>query len=167
MDVNPMDPIEAYHPEYPSYGVHPAQYSFGPRGHRVRFNGGEHILEPNGHLPYSGWRIRNVQPVVAKPAISDELVERMVTFLRKLDKWDGSYALASDMTEARAIVAKLPQPVDPDLLEARAIEARICREVENSRDAERVERGEFDERPGMQGVLAAIKRGRALERGEP
>lgn len=158
MDVNPMDPIEAYHPEYPSYGVHPAQYSFGPRGHRVRFNGGEHILEPNGHLPYSGWRIRNIQPVAAKPAISDELVDRMVALVREMAS--EGYDRASD------IVAKLPQPVDPDLLEAREI---ACAEVPSwaAEQKRRCRQGTYDGNLLIVLALAGVRRGRSLERGEP
>lgn len=66
----------------------------------------------------------------------------------------------------RALELLLPKPVDPDLNEARRIEADICIEDGCIEDAEMALAGSLDHKPGMKGVLRAIKRGRELERGE-
>ncbi len=44
--------------------------------------------------------------------IPDEIVQRMVTLVREMAP--GIRCLTSDIIEARAIVALLPEPVDPD-----------------------------------------------------
>jgi len=96
------------------------------------------------------------------------VVDKVEAFVRKIAAMGfvmPHFNLASLSEEARAIVAELPQPVDPDLLEARKIEYDIC--DEQGIDPEPALRGEWDDKPGVRGVLAAIKRGRALERGEP
>ena len=50
--------------------------------------------------------------------IAPEIVERCVALVRGLA--DGSI-VAAGYPEARAIVALLPEPVDPDLIEARHV----------------------------------------------
>lgn len=72
-------------------------------------------LEPGWH----GWRIRNVQPTT--PERDPALWDRMVALVRMCAEWknyvvapgqDNRLAVAAN--EARAIVADLPKPVDPD-----------------------------------------------------
>jgi hypothetical protein len=86
------------------------------------------------------------KPAAAKLAISDELVERMVALTRRVADSEPFWVEETE-AEARAIVAELT--VDPDVEEAKAI-------IYDS-EAEDVDTL----------ALAAIKRGRALERGEP
>jgi len=94
--------------------------------------------------------------------------ERAVALVKRLaslspDHLPRAFEFAPIQDEARAIVAAL-EPVDPDVLEARNIEAQICRRSDLEDEAQKVEKGELDDRPGMVGVLAAIKRGRQLEK---
>jgi hypothetical protein len=72
------------------------------------------------------------------PALAIEAVE----LLRKFDAWDGTFSLASDLSQVRAFVAKLPAPVDPDEAEVEALMSMD----ETTRNI----------------VRAAIKRGRTL-----
>lgn len=115
-----------------------------------------------------GWRIRNVQPAVAKPAeIDAALVERMVAALR-LAADMGSMSHADDIDAAgeaaRAIVAELPEPVDADLLEARKLACENSRWERNCDQWRATEEGRQDHIPMVRAALAGIKRGRALER---
>lgn len=92
--------------------------------------------------------------------LSPETVERMVALVRRMAGYAGVYpkgeAAHEFVSEASAIAADLPEPVDPDLVEAREImEARY-----------------YINDPEWQGDLDTtrafklLKRGRALERGE-
>jgi hypothetical protein len=65
------------------------------------------------------------------------------------------------VAEARAIVALLPEPVDADLVEARRLAVGF-RSGEKIRDE--ILTGERDSEEAIQALLAAIRRGRALER---
>lgn len=82
--------------------------------------------------------------------IPDEIVQRMVRFLRyyERNKIDDVETFGHQaMLEARAIVALLPEPVDPDLVEARVFyEAWDNDQISTVVDA----------------CLAALKRGREL-----
>ena len=84
-----------------------------------------------------------------KPAIPAELVDRMVAFLCNLSKWDSSFLLEGDAQICRRIVGALPKPVDPDLIEARALADEMGWSV-----ADHV------------GIMKAIKRGRELAKTE-
>ena len=89
-----------------------------------------------------------------KPAIPAELVERMVALLeRKLDA-PGSFSAGMDWGEAWAIVADLPKPVDPDLIEAQKIVA-----ADNGNDIDSHECQTW-----AWYALVGIRRGRELER---
>lgn len=102
--------------------------------------------------------------------ISPELQDEMVAhFRRVVEKYkhvkDDFGACNDELREARAIVAKLPQPVDPDLIEAREVYARIAESVHDDRiEAKHARSGILDDDEYVKLVLAAIKRGRELER---
>lgn len=113
-----------------------------------------------------GWRIRNVQPAATKPAISDELVERAFTLIKEMaatpDHLKGSWT-----REAAAIVAELPQRVDPDVLAVRKImhaQQRAMTPPDSGWGNMSYEKGSYDHTEQFQAALAAY---RALERGEP
>lgn len=99
-------------------------------------------------------------PHYTKPATPARtaLEQRMEGALRKLASEDirshQSDGVQAAIFEARAIVAELPEPADPDEIEADAIMTTIgFRNVDPSSDIRKV-------------ALAALRRGRALERGE-
>jgi len=128
---------------------------------------GTHVDEDHGGCP---WRIRNRSPDKfaenaenSQPLISLELQARMVALVRRC----ADSAMASGdlytMREATAIVAELPQPVDPDLLEAREVAIATV----GDRDwpqvwAKEVRAGQYDRESRVRVALAAIKRGREL-----
>lgn len=92
--------------------------------------------------------------------VSPEVVERMVRLVRDVAV-NGDY---EQREKARALIAILPKPVDPDLLEARRLVA-TSRDPGLSADMRaNILKGEEDDSPiwGMPVVLAAIKRGREL-----
>ncbi len=123
----------------------------------------------------SPWRIRNVvkhvQPDIGI-LMTDPIAKRMEALEAILQSLAFFYAgaergsvtsftvngqLVRDIEDA--IVALLPEPVDADLVEAR----KVVRE--NNRMASyNYEDGSFDATPIVQCALAAIRRGRALER---
>lgn len=93
---------------------------------------------------------------------SDELVGRMVAHFRAVvEKYkDVNPRNNAELIEARAIVAELPKPVDPDLVEAR----EICALAQHPRfsspeAAESYRLGAYDSDTCVQHALAAIKRG--------
>lgn len=105
--------------------------------------------------------------------ISDEAIEAMVALVRKLsrgfflhrvnegDVFRGDYEA---VCEAHHIVAMLPKPVDPDLIEAREIGAACGREsgdiqIIMNPDCWRL--GQNDSTHKMKLILAAIKATRA------
>lgn len=70
-------------------------------------------------------------------------------------------------TEALAIVALLPKPVDPDLIEAREYHLLACGGVDCDPGlVQDVRRGGQDRSDFMQALLAAIKHGRELQKAE-
>lgn len=83
--------------------------------------------------------------------IPPEVVERMIGFVRNVSEMTTS--AMDDLEEARAIAALLPEPVDPDLLEAKAIVKEAYPEMRADYAGRRISI-----------ALAAIKRGRDLER---
>jgi len=106
---------------------------------------------------WDGWRIRNVQPATAIPAVerpSDEVVERMVALVRGMAA-DDIYGVR--FSEARAITTLLPKPVDPDLIEAREIAAR---NVGSLGIVNMILQGGMDEGCSVKCALAGIKYGR-------
>jgi len=95
--------------------------------------------------------------------ISQEVIERMVALVRKMEpegSHSGSYTLRrEDYVEAHAIAALLPEPVDPDLIEARELAFPGAEEF-----TDEIAAGKWDTHPVVLNVFRAIKRGRALER---
>lgn len=112
----------------------------------------------NGDVEWRGWTIRNVQtPEAATPAIDPALVERMVGLVRTAAAWKNSVVsegydnrLAETANEARDILKAL-EPVDPE----EAAVAEVLEEWTNDYNG-----------TSKTLALAAIRRGRALERGE-
>lgn len=108
-------------------------------------------------------------------AISSELVERMVALVRNvaainLQQSDIRVGLAAraPVSVARAIVDWLPEPVDPDLIEARDLiadavlfGAGALSDLERPR-APNFRAGECDSGDLVSRALAMIKRGREL-----
>lgn len=174
MRVDWTKPIEAVHEDGRTFA---AVFDYGQNGDHYWIESGK---EPEdcalfyyesgepASPTYKNWRIRNVQPAATKPAISDELVERMVAAVRQhasgsaevLQRSDGEYR--SLYAECMAIAAELPQSVDPDLLEARKCAVPYVDALTSD-----ILEGGYDSSSQVSAALAAIKRGRALERGEP
>lgn len=121
------------------------------------------------------WTIRNVQ--TPTPAIDPALVERMVTLVRGMreatkDNHTGKYAVAHNAyREARDIMdiiePEVPEKIDEDLLTAREIALRYSLPAQlSSLSSYNTNQGKFDDHQVMHALQAAIRRGRALERGE-
>lgn len=107
--------------------------------------------------------------------IAPETVERMVALVRGLSdpQIDARYNLG--VSDARAIAALLPEPVDPDLVEARQIaaDAIFPTPAPNGATEDQVRlrnailAGKRDNEPAAVGaILKAIKRGRELAKAE-
>lgn len=101
---------------------------------------------------------------------SDDIAKRMEAFVRRaavdLDHEQGPVECALQM-EARSIVALLHEPIDPNLLECRKIGAEISKKHSALHQIMRPqswEDGDNDDSHKMELMLAAIRRGRALER---
>lgn len=112
-------------------------------------------FSPDGSHANEQWRIRNVTPTDPRPALYD----RMEKLVRDMTIGYPTYAmttLASGwVSEARAIVAELPKPVDPDEAIANGLVGPfdIWGNATAHAEAQRL-------------ALAAIKRGRELEQGK-
>lgn len=123
--------------------------------------------------PECGWTIRNAAqvPETAPTApsggeVGPEVVERMIALVRAVSGHGGTMV---NLSEARAIVALLPEPVDADLLEARerAIALLSKTAVSNGIPDQhpaiiRIREGRGDHNSFVVDILAAIKRGREL-----
>jgi hypothetical protein len=93
--------------------------------------------------------------------IGPEVVERMVALVRHA----AVSASGHTKEEARAIAALLPEPVDPDLVEARKLVAERNGNLRiECGYRQQVLDGQEDDHPAVINTLAAIKRGRELER---
>ncbi len=93
--------------------------------------------------------------------IPPELVARMVAMLRGLVR--NGYLI--DIATIRAIVAELPEPVDPLLEDAReicAVEMECCL---SPRTAGQIRAGDHDNGAMMKAALAALRRGVEIGRG--
>lgn len=101
--------------------------------------------------------------------IAPELVERMVAHFRAVvAKFPSPATQKTDplLKEAREIVALLPKPIDPDLIEARLIVVRLALPGRyDGITGFAAGAGDADEKPYTRAVLAAIKRGRELAGG--
>jgi hypothetical protein len=92
-------------------------------------------------------------------AIDPALVARMVTLVQNLAEHTVYQDVTVKRTEAREIVALLPKPVDPDLLEARQIAHDFAG---NGATWAGILEGKHDTSPAVECVLKSIKRGREL-----
>lgn len=125
-------------------------------------DGGWFAFNENGEhsSPFCGWRIRNVAQHTPTP---DELTKRMEELVRKVSQYPRTTSNVDDWAEeARAIVALLPAPVDTDEAEAQKLNN------DSPYDLTGLDRDQAVRNVQYIGatILAAIKRGRALERGE-
>jgi len=119
----------------------------------VTLVGANWIVDDEGQVLRSGWRIRNVAQapgtgsIAPSPSeVGPEVMERMIALVRGMDGNDDPHP---HYDEARAIVALLPEPVDADEAEVQFILHRWEEnELETTEDA----------------VREALKRGRALEK---
>jgi len=98
----------------------------------------------------------------------DEAVERAIALVRKMEA-DGRPPLEGPwQREARAIVALLPVPVDPDIAEVREVVRDAYGSLDIGSDwsprAKAILDGGGENYWEARAVLAGIKRGRALER---
>ena len=93
--------------------------------------------------------------------ITAELAERMATHLRECASVHGIRPRDPDSQrrydEMKAIVAELPAPVDPDLLEARKHFL-----AKQPHDERAIMAGERDHSGSVRSFMEGIKRGRAL-----
>ncbi len=90
--------------------------------------------------------------------IPDEIVQRLVALARKITL--GNRPSHHDYIEASAIVALLPEQVDPDVLVARdLVETTVHWSPQTDRG---IASGRNDGTPEMKIALAGIKRGREL-----
>lgn len=94
--------------------------------------------------------------------INEATVERMVRLVRRI----ALQPLSDAGVEARAIVALLPEPVDPDLVEARQVVIDTLAPENHARCncREEIANGGWDSGQKVRASLAAIKRGRELAR---
>jgi len=124
--------------------------------------GGHNCFRPDGSKwvgkylkPDTGWRIRNVTPQPAPQAdTKPDVTARMEALVREIAEHGPHAFITKYMAEeARAIVALLPEPVDPDLIEAREIAAAYLNApVSDVRD------GGYDSSPEVGCALMGLKR---------
>lgn len=161
MSVNWSRPIEAVHVDG---RVMPVQRFIGLNGTNVMptLDGGWFSFCEDGRHSFleCPWRIRNVAQPAPTP---DDLTKRMEELVRKVSQYPRTTSNVDDWAEeARAIVALLPSPVDTDETEAQKLNN------ESPYDLTGLDRGQAvrNVKYIKATILAAIKRGRALERGE-
>lgn len=107
---------------------------------------------------------------MTNPEIAPELVARMVALVRQMnEKGRNSIGLSMPLrdwtaeayAEAIAIAAELPAPVDPDLVEARAIVALAQHpDFSPKNAADRYRKGDWDGDTAVKRAVAAIKAAR-------
>jgi len=125
---------------------------------------------PNGANEYprsSSWSIRNVLKSEAVRTTDEQLThyaERCKALVERMAAMNPISEVAmmhtSEFDEARAIVASMVE-VDGDLVEARKCAVPFVDAITND-----ILDGGYDSSSQVQAALAAIRRGRALERGE-
>lgn len=99
-------------------------------------------------------------------ALDPALVERMVALVRDLHAdhvKHGAHDYVQDfVARTAAIVAELPKPIDPDLIEAREMAEALGWASANR--LEDLRTGRMDDFQGVKALLDALKRGRELQR---
>lgn len=104
-------------------------------------------------------------------AVGPELVERMVALVRDLHADHLRYNLHDRQQDfcvrTAAIVAELPEPVDPDLIEVRALAATVGLHFGLAERLSYIADGRGDNWYETQLALAALKRGRELAKASP
>jgi hypothetical protein len=91
--------------------------------------------------------------------IPDEVVERMVALVKDAAGTAGIAPVSAVEAEARAIMALLPQPIDPLLLRAREIAAQEFETIEMRVTAGRTRLGLHDDSPTVQAAFRAFQEG--------
>jgi hypothetical protein len=95
--------------------------------------------------------------------VSPEMVERMIALLRsQVAKMDGETFVTEGVAEARAIVAALPAPIDPDLVLARNLASAAVfygqtQSHNGGRDWKEFRDGECDAGDLVSGIFTALK----------
>lgn len=161
-------PIEAVHVVSGKVvAVAPKGESYGPfQDIQPSLPGGVFSFKVDGSHAYGKWTIRNVQTPEPTPAIDPALVERMVALTKLIAAHDKSLVFGQCREEARDILMEL-EPVDEDLLEARQVARDVVGGSKQSMAyLNNITDGHNDRWPEVRIALAAIRRGRALERGE-
>jgi hypothetical protein len=104
-------------------------------------------------------------------AISVDVVRRMVALVRRMGDEERRRSdrdmivneAVSDFKEARIILADLPKPIDPDLIEARDIALRhALPSIIDGLASSHTRQGACDNAPYMDAIRDALKRGREL-----
>lgn len=145
------------------------------------------MADGSHYAPHVRWRIRNTQNYteqvmeladaatlfekqVREPStipVDKALWERVVGLIRDMAGWPtASTPPIRFELEARAIAELLRPVVDEDLIEAREVAASMYDNGRNELLASNVRKGLRDDGMDVSIALAAIARGRALERGE-
>lgn len=112
---------------------------------------------------------RLVTPTPTRTALEQRMEDLVRRIASVRDGCDGAvYSFREGVAaeweaEAVAIVAELPDPVDPDLIEARKISVGF---KSGLKIEDEILAGKRDDEEAIQAILKAIQRGRALERGE-
>ncbi len=100
--------------------------------------------------------------------IAPETIDRMVEVIRSAAAAEWCGKIPSYITEARAIAALLPAPVDPDLVEAREVAGDAMASPSGihcyaTGSIVAVRTGKDDSHPMVVAALRALKRGRELQ----
>lgn len=114
-----------------------------------------------------GYYASNLELIPPTSSTATERLERLEALARKIAQFD-FYNGMDIQEEARSLVAELT-PVDGDLVEARkiAMDEYQPSAWDDDQWKIRVLAGDEDEDRSIRSALAGIRRGRALERGEP
>jgi hypothetical protein len=117
----------------------------------------------SGWMSGNKWRIRNVTPQPTPQAdAKPDVTARMEALVRTVADETSLTSWLDHTAEARAIVALLPEPVDPDLIQAREVCASVAAVRGDDGLAAEYRAGELDEQFEMQTALVAFRRHNAL-----
>lgn len=168
--------LEAVHEDGRTIGVKVTrEYSHGSR-HVVAnsdqppedWEDGWHKFDGTSFAPDDPWRIRNVPQPTPQADTKPDVTARMEALVRRMALADKQEFLAMGTgcreayAEADAIVALLPEPVDPDLILARELACENSRWERGGDMWRAVEAGKEDHIPLVRTAYAALARGREL-----